>query len=151
MHPTQALELELVLQALPMQLAVLDHDGTILFVNADWQTFARENGAAELAETSVGRNYLAVCDQAAGDWSERASEARLGIAAVLAGTVPRFTLEYPCHSPAARRWFLLYAAPLPGRAGRAVVAHLNITERKLLEERVVVANQELRDFMSLFG
>lgn len=151
MQPTKALELELVLQALPMQLAVLEHDGTIVFVNAAWQTFARENGAAELAETSVGRNYLAVCDRSEGAWSERASEARLGIAAVLAGTLPHFTLEYPCHSPTERRWFLLYAAPLPGRAGRAVVAHLNITGRKLLEERVVVANQELRDFMRLFG
>ena len=69
MQPTKALELELVLQALPMQLAVLDQGGTIVFVNAAWQTFARENGAADLAETSVGRNYLAVCDQSEGEWS----------------------------------------------------------------------------------
>jgi signal transduction histidine kinase len=141
--------LEAVLQALPMQMAVLDQDGTIVFVNAAWQSFARENGAAFLAETSVGCNYLAVCDQAKGDRSELAREAREGIAAVLAGTLPLFTLEYPCHSPTELRWFLLYVTPLPGRMGQAVVAHLTITERKLLEERVSAANQEMRDFLSL--
>ena len=52
-QPAEDWLLEAVLQALPMQLAVLDQDGTIVFVNAAWDTFARENGAA-LAETSVG-------------------------------------------------------------------------------------------------
>lgn len=148
-QPVEERLLEAVLQALPMQLAVLDQDGTMVFVNTAWETFARENGAAALAATSVGRNYLAVCDQAQGDHAEHALEARLGLASVLAGTLPLFTLEYPCHSPAEQRWFLLYATPLPGRTRQAVVAHLNITERKLLEERVSVANQEMSDFLSL--
>jgi signal transduction histidine kinase len=141
--------LEAVIQALPMQMAVLDLRGTIVFVNAAWQTFARDNGAPSLAEVSVGRNYLTVCDQATGKSSEHASEARIGIAAVLAGTLPLFTLEYPCHSPDEQRWFLLYATPLPGRREQAVVAHLNITERKLLEEKMSAANQEMSDFLSL--
>ena len=97
----------------------------------------------------MGCNYLAVCDLAEGDHSEHALEARLGLAAVLAGTLPLFTLEYPCHSPAERRWFLLYATPLPGRARQAVVTHLNITARKLLEERGAAANQEMSDFLSV--
>lgn len=141
--------LEAVLQALPLQVAVLDYDGTILFVNAAWETFARENGAPSLAETSVGRNYLTVTDQAKGDRSECALEAHQGIGAILDGALPLFTLEYPCHSPYEQRWFLLYAAPLPGRAGQAVVAHLNITKRKLLEEEVSAANREMSAFLSL--
>ncbi len=71
--------LEATLQALPVHIAVLDHDGTILFVNAAWQAFAHENGAPALGEMSVGLNYLAICDQAAGDGSEGAQEARQGI------------------------------------------------------------------------
>ncbi len=142
---------EAVLQALPMQMAVLDQSGTIVYVNAAWQTFARENGAPSLAEASVGLNYLAICDQAVRSHSEHALEARDGIAAVLAGTLSLCTLEYPCHSPTEQRWFLLYAAPLPDRTGHAVVAHLTITERKLLEERVSTANQEMSDFLSLLG
>jgi signal transduction histidine kinase len=43
----------------------------------------------------------------------------------------------------------LYATPLSGRKGQAVVAHLNITARKLLEERMSAANQEMSDFLSL--
>ncbi len=143
--------LEAVLQALPMQLAVLDQYGTILFVNAAWQAFARENGAPDLAVSSVGRNYLSVTDQAVEEQEAYSWEARQGIEAVLVGTAPLFTLEYPCHSPTEQRWFLLYAAPLPGAPGRAVVAHLNITPRKLLEEQVTAANQEMRDFLSLFS
>ncbi len=141
--------LEAVLQALPLQVAVLDGDGTILFVNAAWEAFARENGAPFLAGASKGINYLAVADQAEGDRSEHALEASSGIKAVLAGELPLFTLEYPCHSPDEQRWFLLYAAPLPGRAGQAVVAHLNITERKLLEEQVSATNREMSAFLSL--
>ncbi|HEY7418680.1 MAG TPA: PAS domain-containing protein, partial [Ktedonobacteraceae bacterium] len=148
-RPADERFLEAVLQALPMQMAVLDQNGTIMFVNTAWHSFARENGAAALAETSVGSNYLAICDQAKGDHSELAKEALEGIAAVLAGNLPLFTLEYPCHSPTELRWFLLYATPLPGKTGQAVVAHLTITERKLLEERVSAANQEMSEFLSL--
>ena len=141
--------LEAAFQALPTQMAVLDQSGTILYVNAAWKAFARENGAPLLAETSVGRNYLASSSLAEGDGADEGLEASRGIAAVLAGTLPFFTLEYPCHSPHEQRWFLLYAAPLPGERGGAVVEHLNITERKLLEQQVVAANQEMSEFLGL--
>src|SRR5271166_6258499 len=74
---------EAVLQALPIQMAVLDQSGTIVYVNAAWQTFAHENDAPSLAETSVGLNYLAICDQAVRSHSEHAVEAREGLAEVL--------------------------------------------------------------------
>ena len=94
-------------QALPTTMAVLDTSGTILYVNAAWEAFARKNGAPLLAETSVGRNYLAASSSAEGDGADEGLVASSGIAAVLAGTVPFFTLEYPCHSPDEQRWFLL--------------------------------------------
>ncbi len=141
--------LEAAFQALPTQMAVLDTSGTILYVNAAWRTFARENGAPLLAEASVGCNYLVSSSSGEGDGAETGLDASSGIAAVLAGTLPLFTLEYPCHSPDEQRWFLLYAAPLPGETGGAVVAHLDITERKLLEQQVVAANQEMSEFLGL--
>ena len=141
--------LEAAFQALPTQMAVLDQSGTILYVNAAWKAFACENGAPLLAETSVGRNYLASSCSAKGDGADEGLEASRGIAAVLAGTLPFFTLEYPCHSPDEQRWFLLYAAPLPGEREGAVVAHLDITERKLLEQTVAAANHEMSEFLSL--
>jgi signal transduction histidine kinase len=139
---------EAAFQSLPAQVAVLDRDGIIIFVNAAWKAFAYENGAPALAENSVGINYLEVCDRAIEAKSELAQEAQTGLEAILAGSLSLFTLEYPCHSPQEQRWFLMYATPLLGETGKAVVAHLNITQRKHLE-RLTAANQEMSDFLSL--
>jgi PAS domain S-box-containing protein len=121
-----------VLEALPYSMAVLDHGGTIVAVNATWRRFARENGAPDLAEGSIGLNYLAICHAASGLSSAGAQEAYAGIRAVLEGSQTPFTLEYPCHSPTEQRWFLLHAALLPGGPGGAIVSHIDITERKQL-------------------
>lgn len=43
-------------------------------------------------------------------------------------------MEYPCHSPTEKRWFLLQANPRLYERG-AVISHVNITERKLLEQQ----------------
>jgi PAS domain S-box-containing protein len=126
---------EAVLAGLPFSLAVLDRTGTIVAVSAAWKRFARDNGAPALADSSIGLNYLAVCRAASGLSSEGAQEAHAGLRAVLGGSQSLFTLEYPCHSPTERRWFLLHAAPLPagpGGLGGAIVSHLDITDRKQL-------------------
>jgi PAS domain S-box-containing protein len=135
LHPTPPTGLaEAVVEALPYSMAVLDHVGTIVAVNATWRRFARENGAPALAEGSIGLNYLAICRAASGLSSEGAQEAAAGIRAVLEGNQSLFTLEYACHSPTEQRWFLLHAAPLPGGPGGAIVSHLAITELKQLEQ-----------------
>jgi two-component system CheB/CheR fusion protein len=126
---------EAVLAGLPFSLAVLDRNGAIVAVSAAWKRFARDNGAPALADSSIGLNYLAVCRAASGLSSEGAQEAHAGLRAVLEGSQSLFTLEYPCHSPTERRWFLLHAAPLPagpGGLGGAIVSHLDITDRKQL-------------------
>jgi signal transduction histidine kinase/putative methionine-R-sulfoxide reductase with GAF domain len=132
-----------VLEALPYTVAVLDRAGTIVAVNTTWRRMARENGAPDLAEGSIGLNYLAVSRDSTGPDSAQAEAAAAGIQAVLEGLLPEFGLEYPCHSPTEQRWFLLRVTPLPGAPGAsggggapggAVVAHLDITERKLAEE-----------------
>ena len=123
-----------VLTVLPDSTAVLDQHGTIVAVNAAWKRFARDNGAPALADQSAGQNYLDVCQRASGPSSAGAQEAEAGIRAVLEGSQSLFTLEYPCHSPTERRWFLLRVTPLPGRQGGAVVSHIDITERKQLEQ-----------------
>lgn len=45
-----------VVDALPLHLAVLDANGTIVRVNAAWRTFARQNGLP-LAQGGPGTNY----------------------------------------------------------------------------------------------
>jgi PAS domain S-box-containing protein len=133
-----------VLSSLPAHIAVIDRSGKIISVNEAWTAFASANAAN--GTCGVGCNYLDVCRTS----SSGAVEAQLvktGIEEVLAGTRSLFTLEYPCHSPTQKRWFLMTVAPLRHRSGGAVVSHFNITERKLNEQltaRLVVQIERQR-------
>ncbi len=113
--------------ALSAHLAILDESGTILTVNQAWRRFARENSAA-LTGLVEGANYLAVCDAATGHDSEGAAGFATGIRAILEGEQDKVTLEYPCHSPTKKRWFIGRVTRFHGEGAiRLVVAHENIT------------------------
>ena len=136
-----------VLNALPANIAVLDSSGTILAVNEAWRRFARENGAPHQADVSVGMNYLEVCARAAGEQSELAREALVGIHEVLVGERELFVLEYPCDSPTEKHWVILYVTPLSRERGGAVVSHLDITRRKQAEEAVRESEARFRNLV----
>ncbi len=123
-----------VLDAVGANVAVLDRRSMITAVNDAWFQFARKNGdTSGGAATGVGADYLAPVRAATGALTEGAAETLSGILDVLAGRSPEFTIEYPCHSPDEQRWFILHARPLAVQTGGAVLVHLNITERKLVE------------------
>ncbi len=132
--PTTAQFLGSVVDSLPVHLAILDESGTILAVNARWKQFADENALSD-PHYGLNQNYLAICDAAQGSSSAEAKATAAGIRAVLAWVTDQFVLEYPCHSPDRRRWFLLRVTPFlgPGSA-RAIVLHVDVTERKQAEE-----------------
>lgn len=126
-----------VIDSLAAHIAVLDRDGTIISTNAAWTRFAHDNYAGLPPRTGVGVNYLDICHGASGEASEGAVEVEAGIRAVLSGAVARFQYEYPCHSPNEQRWFLLQATGLERGAGGAVLLHIDITERKRSERRLL--------------
>ena len=131
------------LDALSAHVAILDESGSILAVNAAWRAFAEANRLPG-ATAALGENYLEACDRASGDWGEEAPAAARGIREVLAHRRDDFDLEYPCHSPTERRWFLMRVTRFPGGGpARAVVAHENITARKEAEEALRQARDEL--------
>ena len=131
------------LDALPVNVSVLDPEGTILQTNQAWREFGVRNDIATEADT-IGTNYLTVCEQSS---TESARATSRGLAELLAGGREEFQLEYPCHSPVEQRWFLLVAVPvtIDGRR-HAVVAHINVTEYKLAARR---REQELAHLESL--
>ncbi len=50
---------------------------------------------------------------------------------MLAGRIPEFGIEYPCHSPNEERWFHVRATPFSGESPQfVVVSHEDITERR---------------------
>src|SRR5215210_8594183 len=121
------------LDSLSAHIAILDESGTITFVNKTWREFAVSNNA--VGNVSEGANYLRVCETATGEQAEYAAAFAEGIRSVLSDQREEFTLEYPCHTPTERRWFIGRVTRFPADDHpRAVVAHENITERKRAEE-----------------
>lgn len=124
----RANRLQAVMDALAEHIAVLDNKGEILLVNEAWRQFARENGDPELKACGPGTNYLQVCtvvpDAEDGAYAIRAAN---GLGQVLNGEIDKFTMEYPCHSPTEKRWFLMHVRRMDGEMAGAVVSHVNIT------------------------
>jgi PAS domain S-box-containing protein len=125
--------LQAIQDSIENQMVVLDRNGAILAVNEAWRSFALENSHSASvvpANTGLTTNYLDICCKANGDFSDDAAAACTGLRQILDGKRDDFALEYPCHAPTEKRWFLMNAVPLKSADGGAVVVHTNITARK---------------------
>ncbi|NTW05527.1 MAG: PAS domain S-box protein [Peptococcaceae bacterium] len=124
-----------VLGSLLAHIAVIDRAGTIIAVNHSWEKFAEANGTAP-EKVGMGRNYLDVCRRAIANSDQSAEAVLNGLNSILNGESDYYSIEYSCHSPVAKRWFLLNATPLRGGKSGAVLSHIEITKRKLAEEKL---------------
>jgi PAS domain S-box-containing protein len=132
------------INSLKGHICVLDETGKIVLTNQAWDDFAIANSADPQC-VSEGVNYLSVCDSVTGPDLEMAGSCSRGIRAVLSGDSPQFSMEYPCHSPTEKRWFLGNVSPLQKKDSRwAVISHENITERKQAEEKMAEHLHELQ-------
>lgn len=136
------------LDALPMQLAILNTDGEILYTNEAWREFGDENDYAG-DSSSIGTNYLGVCE--VGDGGDGGTAAS-GIRSVIDGDRDEFSYEYPCHSPDARRWFTMRATRFTDEAETYIqVVHLDITDRKLAEIEADEKAKRLQNVASILS
>ena len=120
-----------ILNALPEHIALLDPEGTIIAVNDGWSLFATANSLSCGRGQGLGVNYLAVCDSATGPGAQDARSAADGIRSVMGGTRQSFSFDYPCDSPAEKRWFQLTVTPLSMDPTKGVIVkHGNISARK---------------------
>lgn len=132
------------LDGLTAHIAILDEQGTILAVNAAWRSYGVANGG-DPTLGGTGINYLAVCDRARGRGAEDAREVGGAIRGILAGRTDCFARTYPCHGPIERAWFEVRVTPFSGTGPRrVVVAHENITQRKLQEEALRGSEERFR-------
>ncbi|HEY5885574.1 MAG TPA: sigma 54-interacting transcriptional regulator, partial [Pyrinomonadaceae bacterium] len=119
--------------SLSSHVVVLDPSGTITYANRLWNEFAIANGC-EVTTVSTGVNYLEVCQRAVNKGDESSRPVVEGIRAVITGRLPSFRVEYDCHSPDEKRWFLMQVDPMPPEHGGVVVVHTNVTDRKQAEQ-----------------
>jgi PAS domain S-box-containing protein len=137
-----------ILDSVSSEIAVLDAHGIIIAVNEPWSRFAMENSngfAAPVLPGGVGTSYLTAGRSSASSApDEETRKAAEGIQAVLDGRLASFSLEYACHSPSQKRWFSMSVTPLRLQRRGAVVAHTDITDRKLAEAELHQSHEILR-------
>ena len=124
-------------------ICVVDSSGCILAVNRAWRQFAADNGGGPVA-VSEGSNYFRVCQQATGADALVATDFARKLADVLEGRSDDASIEYPCHGPTVRRWFVARITRFQGEGPDcAVVTHEDITTSKL-NSLAVAAESERR-------
>lgn len=138
-----------ILNSLPSHMVVLDENGVIITANEAWTRFGQENNLEDLNKIGVGANYLEVCRQASGDFSDGAIVTLNGLKAVMTNKIARFDQEYPCPAPGRERWFLLRAAPLHDQNGQIIITHTDITQTKLLERQVEAVYQFGQELLAI--
>ncbi|NEN24392.1 PAS domain S-box protein [Cryomorpha ignava] len=133
-----------VLSSLSSHITVIDESGNLIAVNKAWDDFAYANGLTALDQVSKGSNYFDVCKRSIENGDSDAAQALAGIQSVFKEERAYFEMEYPCHSPDEKRWFTLSVKNFGGDTHKVVIAHQNITERKIAENNLSTTSVELQ-------
>lgn len=142
-HDPVQLDARTVLNSLSAHIAILDEKGWILETNQAWKNFAQVNDY-QIRPEGQRINYLQICEAASGESADRSREVANGIRAVIAGEVAEFVIDYPCHSPSAKRWFYMRAIRMSqSHPPRVVVSHEDVTPLKLAEEALILREAEV--------
>ncbi|WP_425641319.1 diguanylate cyclase [Marinomonas gallaica] len=129
--------LKSIIDSIASQLAVIDSDGRIVYVNQSWCDFGKESGACCDTVEWDTINYLTACDQSSVNGDNFGSSVAQGLRDLIQGDTEEFQIEYPCHSPTQKRWFIMRCTPFDqGNQRFIVIVHQDVSQRKLAEEAV---------------
>lgn len=129
--------LKSILNTVTEHIAVIDHLGYIQYVNLSWEKFAQDNDYILNCNWN-NINYLEICDKSAELGDTLAQDVADGIRKIINNEEEEFYIEYPCHSPDEKRWFIMRVTQFQfENKAYYVLSHQNITERKLTEEKVL--------------
>ncbi|MEM8903425.1 MAG: HAMP domain-containing sensor histidine kinase [Actinomycetota bacterium] len=137
------------LDALPVQVAILDRSGTIVRVNDAWRrrmgaSSPHDDGTASLA-LDVGTNYLDEIDPTAELLRDHGSDVAAAVRSVLRGVLPSHSVDYPHEVAGGRRWFRMTAVPVhvDHQLDGAVIVQIDITEQRVAEQEAIRSNEQL--------
>ncbi|MBB6520008.1 sensor domain-containing diguanylate cyclase [Pseudoteredinibacter isoporae] len=123
-----------VIDSVSSNIAVLDEDFNIVFVNQSWIEFGIQNGQKR-AFNWLGLNYKSSCLPSENDGDEFVVLAMRGLAEIKAGQRHSFIMEYPCHSPDQDRWFIMRIDRFISEGLMYfVISHQDISDRVRLEQ-----------------
>jgi len=131
-----------IFDSVETHLLVLDSSGVIVDANRHWLEHVR-SGAADMKDATIGDHYLTVlraCD------TVESREAAAGIAAVLAGERPAFSLEFPLDRDGGRQWYQLSVERMRSPDGGVVIGHRDVSARKRIED--ALEHQALHDVVT---
>jgi signal transduction histidine kinase len=111
--------------SLPVRSVLINSKGDIVAADNAWRSLAEATGA-DWRRIGEGANYLEVCRSSSAVCSDAAS-ALTGISAVLAQTVPDFSMDYRCHTPSGWRRFRMAVTAIAYGNARAYVTHIDVT------------------------
>jgi two-component system NarL family sensor kinase len=124
--------LQLTMDALPAQIAILDESGTVIAVNAAWRRAAEETGARG-APWGIGTGYVSLCAAAIPDASE-AQRAATAVRSALRAERQEFRLDYGRPGREGPRWFQMRVIGFGEHGARRIVLEQeDITEIKQAE------------------
>jgi len=129
--------LRATLNSLHSDIAILDKNGIITAVNTPWRKFVSSNDT-QYQDGGVGHHYETIFKATATTDLERkgVSAASRQISEVLVNKRDAMFFEYPRNRDANRQWSLVSVSTFHTEDGRhAVLAHVDVSERKKLEER----------------
>jgi diguanylate cyclase (GGDEF)-like protein/PAS domain S-box-containing protein len=132
----------LVLDSIDAPTVAVDGSGRIVAINRAWEQTAVE-ADTDISAVGVGVNYLTVCDQAVGPFSEGAAELAAGLRSVLHGEAARFVADYPFRRGERDGWFSVRVTPVGELGGGAVLTHLDITHLKTAELQLRLQEAQL--------
>lgn len=132
-----------LLNALPATAALMAPDGEIKAINKAWLEFGEQNGL-RLPNHCLKANFFKICEATQGPDREISLEAARGVRELTKGIRTTFSIQYPCHSPAERRWCLLTATRIGRQSPSPVLMmHEDITSWVLNQQRLQGINTEL--------
>ena len=121
-----------LLHALPMPVALLDRQGTVVVVNAAWRSLASAAAGFAGAEAGPGGDYAAACARTAGAAQHDLRALAEGLRGVLARERDSFEMDYASTGgDGERRWWRFLAVPeVAGGSGGAGVLQTDISEER---------------------
>lgn len=123
-----------ILDSLPLPVAVLDRNGTVVTTNMSWQKVHAED-ALFGTNCCQGQNYLQFCEASPNSHGLQLATATRTVLEKRESTA---RVEHRCDDGKETRWFELIVRPFTGRGvAQVVVMHQEITHRKLVETEAV--------------